>query len=164
MAVVTTSELADAAGVTVQRIYQYHRKGMPQVGRNQWDSELCMKWLADFREDHVGTTSRDINDLRARLYQLQGDAQEIRNEVLRGNVVLVETALNAVRQALAELVNIHDAHIAKGRNAAEQEWMTTLSHEIRDASSRAIEGMAEHFSRGEDVAATRVRYGRRVGG
>ncbi len=164
MTVVTSKELAQAAGVTPGRVRQWVKEGLPRIGRNQYDSEAALAWIADRREDQVEQSGDDIKALRARLYKLQGDAQHLRNEVLRGNLVLSSTAEAEFRAAFAELVSIHDAWIAQGRNAEEQRRLTELSHAVRAASERAIDHVAATLARGEDVAATRVRYGRRVGG
>lgn len=137
---------------------------MPQIARNRWDSEACLEWIAERREDRAGgTKAADINELRARLYGFQGDAQEIRNNILRGNVVLVDSARTVFAAAVAEQVQVGDVWVTQARNAAEQDVRRELWFELRERLQGAIEGVGTALNRGEDVAPARIRYSKRVG-
>jgi len=162
MTTVTTSELAKAAGVTRARIGQYRDEGMPgHLGRNSWDSEAALPWIADRRQD--SNMPADVTALRARLYGLQGDAQEIRNDILRGNVVLVDSARTAYAAAIASQVEVGDVWITQARNAHEMELRRELWFELRERLGQSIESVGAALERGEDVATTRLRYSKRVG-
>lgn len=162
MSLVTTAELAKAAGVTRQRVGQWRAEGMPGfIGRNQWDSEQALTWIAERRED--SSTPADITVLRARLYKLQGDAQETRNDILRGNVVLVDSARSIYAAAIAEQVQAGDVWVTQARNAEEQALRRGLWFELRDMLRGSVEGVGTALERGEDVAVTRLRYSKRMG-
>ena len=163
MSVVTTAELAEAAGVTRQRIGQYRDKeGMPGfLGRNKWDGDVALTWIAERREDTE--IPADVTALRARLYGLQGDAQEIRNDILRGNVILVDSARQVYSKAIADQVQVGDIWVTQARNAHEQELRRELWHELRQRLHESVESVGATLERGEDVAPTRLRYSKRMG-
>lgn len=53
---ITTKQLADRCGVSVQRVSQYARDGMPRKKvRNQWhyDADTCLAWISDNFPDDV---------------------------------------------------------------------------------------------------------------
>jgi len=159
---VTTSELAQAAGVTRARIGQYRDEGMPgHLGRNKWDSEAALPWIADRRQD--SNMPADVTALRARLYGLQGDAQEIRNDILRGNVVLVDSARTIYSAAIAKQVEVGDIWVTQARNAHEQDLRRELWFDLRERIVESVAGVGTALERGEDVATTRLRYAKRVG-
>ena len=162
MSSITTAELAAAVGLTVQRIGQYRGEGMPgYIGRNEWDSELALKWIAERRED--SQSPADVTALRARLYGLQGDAQEIRNDILRGNVVLVDSARTIYAAAISDQVSVGDVWVTQGKNAAEQALRRELWFDLRERLRESIEGVGSALERGEDVAVSRLRYAKRMG-
>ncbi len=135
MPIVGTKELADAAGVSRQRIWQWERDdGMPgKLSRGKWDSEVALPWIAERRPDTVPDSpeqAQTLNDLRCRLTGLQADAQELRNGILAGNLLLRDSVENANREEYAALISEGDTWVSEGRTAHDQ----ALRRELWNAS------------------------------
>jgi len=166
--IVGTKELADAAGVSRQRIWQWERDdGMPgKLSRGKWDSEVALPWIAERRPDTVPDSpeqAQTLNDLRCRLTGLQADAQELRNGILAGNLLLRDSVENANREEYAALISEGDTWVSEGRTAHDQALRRELWNEVRTRLVGAVERLAATYARGEDVAAARIRYAGRVG-
>lgn len=162
MSVVSTQELANAAGVSRTTIGKWASKGMPgKISRGKWDSEVALKWLAEVRQDiadeQMGRTSGNVTELRARLLKLQGDGQQIRNEILAGNVVFRNAVEEVWRECVVACLSEGDQWVRRGRSAEEQQLRQELWHEVRRVLQESTETVAATLSKGKDVVATRVR-------
>jgi len=166
----TAPELAKAAGVSRARIYQMANEGMPgKLRRGKWDPDVALAWIADKRADaetmHGILSGPDANnattatlvEMRTRLTRLQCDAQELRNGILSGDLILRDSAQRIYSGMIAEQIAVGDRWVAMGRTGEEQATRRTMWHELRDQLHGSVERVAAAFERGEDVAATRVR-------
>ena len=162
MAIVKLDELAQAAGVSRSRISQWAREGMPKIKHGQYDAEACLAWIAERRDDS-SATSPDLKTLRARLYRLQGDAQEIRNDVLRADLLLAETVETALNGLCAAIVEYLEQWASEATGADEQHQRREVTHRVRDGLAGHIEDIRHDLAVGRDIAVTRIRHGRRVG-
>lgn len=168
---IRTIDLANEAGVSRQRIAQWGREGLEaaaKVSYGKWDRERALSWIADRREDSPvplpgSDLQKQLTSARTKLYELQGDAQRLRNEILAGNLVLADTVENIAREQWAGIVAAGDQWVAEGRTGEIQHDRRKLWHDLRTRLFRAIEDISTSLSSGEDVAAARVRYGGRVG-
>ena len=165
MPIVSTQELAEAAEVTKQRISQWAQEGLPKVGPNKWDFEAAMEWIsarrdqsAEARQERAnGATNAMIRDARHRLLVAQGDGQIQRNHILEGQTVLVTTANRVWREHIAQQIALGDIWVTQSSDAAEQALRRELWFGLRETLEGSIEGAGDTLSRGEDVAAARLR-------
>lgn len=172
MTIVTTTELAKAASLSVQRIYEYRREGMPQQARNKWDLEASLAWLDERR----GTTVRqtDIEDeritnatimaARHRLVMAQGDAQIRRNQLLDGVTAPVAKFMRLERERVSAELRVGDVWVSKGKSASDQHLRRELWDDLRREISGSLATLESALAAGEDVAATRIRYSGSMGG
>ena len=165
MAIVTTKDMAHAAGISVQHLGRLRKhEAMPGfIGRNRWDSEVVLKWLADKREDRV-PADQTTTAQRNRLYRLQGDFQEARNEVFRGNLCQTDAAEAVYREHIARAIQAGDDVVAGYRTSEDQAKAREIWYAVRTAIAESIESVAAALRRGEHVVATRLQHGRRLGG
>jgi AcrR family transcriptional regulator len=166
LAIVGTQELADAAGVSRQRIYQWSNEGLPgKVSRGKWDSELALAWIAERREDRVAEDSgRSLTELRANLIEAQTVGQQIRNDILAAHLVFRETAQTAFQEAFAAVVGHGDQWVREGRTAEDIQARQVLWHGLRAELAESTRRVAGTLSRGEDIGSSRLRLARRLGG
>jgi len=166
----TAPELAKAAGVTRARVYQWAKDGMPgKLRRGKWDADVALAWIAERRAD-AEAMSGQLNDpdatpvstatlieMRTRLTGLQCDAQQLRNGILSGDLILRDTAQRVYSGMIAEQIAVGDRWVAMGRTGEDQASRRAMWHDLRDKLHGSVERVAAAFDRGEDVAATRVR-------
>lgn len=166
MAECTVPELAAAAGVNRARIYQFAQDGMPgKLRRGRWDPDVALAWIAERREDsealgHPSPSAEGTStlvEMRTRLTRLQCDAQELRNGILSGDLILRDSAQRIYSEMIADQIAVGDRWVAMGRTGEEQATRRAMWHDLRTKLHESIERVAAAFKRGEDVAATRVR-------
>ena len=168
---VRTADLAHEVGVSIQMIGKWAREGLKdaaKISHGQWDRERALSWIADRREDSPvpvpgSDLQKQLTAARTKLYELQGDAQSLRNEILAGNLVLADSVENMAREQWAAVVAAGDQWVAGGRTGEIQYERRKLWHDLRTKLLRSIEDIASSLRGGEDVTAARIRYGGRVG-
>jgi terminase small subunit / prophage DNA-packing protein len=147
---VSTSELAEAAGISVQTAREFARRGIfVRTGRGKFDREASMSgYLAHLRRASVGKRgggavfSEAANE-RARLAAAQADAQEMKNQVVRRALIpeaeVESTWLEIVARARAAVLAA-PARIHADLPHLSKHDVETIDRHLRDALTRLAVG------------------------
>lgn len=175
---IRTSELADEAGVHIQRVYQWAREGLDgaaKLRRGYYDREKALAWIEARRlvNEHdppnvsnpaaVTLSTDDVVFERYRVLRSQADGNELRNDRLRGDSLSagVVMALEAAREGRDNAVI--DEWVRDGKNAADIADRLRLANALKEGRRAAREDLRDLIANGEDLSATRIRESRRVG-
>lgn len=186
--IVTSKELLAEVAVSRNQLSLWGKEGLEhaaKVSHGKWDRERALIWIADRRADSLREDGRDapegmdwgtISEHRARLYKLQGDGQELRNDIQRGHLVYRESAVQAFAEATQEIIAVGDGWARDVGTDAVRPLLDTLTqaqalhikleiwNELRDLHATAVRRIEGTLAGGVDVGPSRVRLPRRMGG
>ena len=181
MSEITTKELAELAGVNNQRISQWAKEGLhaAKIRVNCWDREKALAWVearraANTREAWNGpeivepsgptVTAQDLLEERCGLLRVQKEGGELRNALLRGEVITRQLADQTLAELGMMMLEPLDEWVRAGGTPAQIAKNQEVSYELRRAWVRASEHVRRTLDAGEDLSPTRVRLPGRMGG
>jgi len=164
MSIVTSKELADAVGVSVRRIQQYVKQGMPgKVTRDRYTYEVCKAWIDDRRRDDA-SPPMTLNDERQRLARVQADSWEIKLQATRGVLMLVATHEQHLRGVFAATKSSMNAWVSRATNAVDRSDRQRLADEVLTDIERRVESMCGNAASGIELTPSKIRNAGRLGG
>lgn len=176
MSELRTAKLAEKIGVHEQRIYQWAREGLADAAklrRGYWDEAKALQWVEARRMANVREptnlpeptySAADIVEARTRLYTLQGDGAELRNAILRGELITRALLESVLAELGSRLLQPLDEWVRAGGSAAQIARNKEAADALRSTLEGAVEDLRSTLDAGEDLSATRVRLPRRMGG
>ena len=96
MATVNGDRLSEALNVTVRRVQQLVKEGLPQVDRNRYDLGQCYFWYVRYlqkalqRRENVEAPPTKFQTIRERLMDAQASMEELSLYEKRGKMIPIE--------------------------------------------------------------------------
>lgn len=136
--IISANDLAHLIGLTVPRVHQLVKEGMPKIGRGQFHGPTCVQWCMGRQRE---TKARNLNEQRQALYKQQTEKAALENRVARGELLdvnqvqtalfslatLISTQLQAIEPRLSRQLNLEQRDLVRAEISAAQE---SIAHEI----------------------------------
>ena len=106
MAAVTGDQVAKYFGLTLARVTQLVKEGMPRKGKGQYDLGECAAWYIRFLQAKLkgrpgGEEGAKLNETKDRLLSIQVERESIALEKEKGSMILVSDAQKVWTDALS---------------------------------------------------------------